>query len=306
MAKMTAADWVKRLKYLEANRNTFYSNSFPANCGYIYSGGTQSYDCIGMVKSVINEPDIVYKYSPVGYYVRPAQVIPDTTEIGILNLCTDVSYSFNNITAGEYLYYSGGGHGAVYVGDFTDPSGVVNTIECTPAFGGGVTTSYCDSAGRRWSHRGGYQVGRWAAHGKLSRYIDYGKPQPQPTPTGKITVDGEWGSSTTKLMQQILKTTVDGIVSNQDSDCRKYCLNCVAYGLPFGSWQWNDSSGYSPLIAELQKKIGARTDGKFGADSIKKLQTFLNNTMKANLEVDGYCGYNTVTALQKWLNSQVK
>lgn len=304
MAKLSQDDWIKRLKHLVFNRSTYYSNSFPYNCGYIHSGAVLSFDCIGLVKSVINNPDIVYKTSPVGFYVTPNQKIPDTTELGILNLCSDVSYSFNNLTAGEYLYYSGGGHGGVYVGSFDD-GGECNVIECTPAFGGGVTTSWVDSSGRRYNHRGGYQVGRWAAHGKLSRYIDY-VPQPAPTPTGKITVDGEWGSSTTSLLQKILKTEVDGIVSNQDSDCRRYCLNCVAYGLPYGSWVWNDSSGYSPLIAELQKKIGARTDGKFGADSIKKLQTFLNSTMKTNLEVDGYCGYNTVTELQKWLNSQVK
>ena len=60
------------------------------------------------------------------------------------------------------------------------------------------------------------------------------------------------------------------------------------------------------MIAELQKKLGVRTDGKFGKDTIKALQKFLNETMKSNLEVDGYCGFNTVTALQKWLNSQVK
>lgn len=293
-------DWIKRLKYLEANRNTFYSNSYPYNCCYIHSGGRMSADCIGMVKCVINEPDIVYKTSPVGYYVTPGKIIPDTTELGILNLCSDVSYSFNNITPGEYLYYSGGGHGGVYVGDYTDPSGIVNTIETTGAFGGGCVSSYTDSAGRRFNHKGGYQVGRWAAHGKLSRYIDYGKPQPQPTPSDKIAVDGEWGSSTTKLLQKIFGTEQDGIVSNQDSDCRKYCLNCVGYGLPYGSWVWNDSSGYSPLIAALQKKVGARTDGKFGRDTIKALQKFLG------VEQDGYCGKNTVTALQKWANEQVR
>lgn len=299
MAKMTKDDWIKRLKYLEANRSTFYSNSFPYNCGYIYAGGTMSFDCIGMVKSIINEPDIVYKWSPAGYYVRPGQVIPDTTELGILNLCTEVSYRFDNLTPGEYLYMSG--HAGVYVGTFQDPSGTVNTIETTGAFGGGTVSSWLDpSSGRRYNHKGGYQVGRWEAHGKLSRYIDYGPAPTPPAPSGKVTVDGEWGSSTTKLAQKIFGTEQDGIISNQDTDCRKYCLNCVAYGLPYGSWVWNDSSGYSPLIAAIQKKIGARTDGKFGSDTIKKLQSFLK------VGVDGYCGPETVKAFQKWLNAQVK
>ena len=301
MAKMTVADWIKRLKYVEANRRTYYSNRFPENCGQIHAGGVQSYDCIGLVKSIINEPDIVYKTEPVGYYVTPGKVIPDTTERGILNLCSDVSYGFGNLVPGEYLYMNG--HAGVYVGDFTDPSGVVNVIECTPAFGGGVVTSYVDGAGRRWNHRGGYQVMAWGAHGKLSKYIDYGaQPKPQP---GKITVDGEWGFATTALAQKVFGTEIDGEVSNQDTNCRKYCLNCVPKSEANGSWVWNDSSGYSPLIGAIQKKLGVRTDGKFGPDTIKALQKQLKENVDKNLEIDGYCGPETVKAWQKFLNSKI-
>lgn len=169
MIKVT--DWINKLKYIEANRSTFYSNGFPENCGLIHKGGILSFDCIGLVKSLINDPSIATKTKPVGYYVTPGKVIPDTTEIGILQLCTDVSYSFKKITPGEYLYMDG--HAGVFVGEFKDPSGVVNTIECTPAFGGGVVTSYTDKSGNRFNAKGGYQVGKWAAHGKLSKYIDY-------------------------------------------------------------------------------------------------------------------------------------
>ena len=174
MAKMKVDDLIKGLKYVESQRATFYSNSYPYNCGYIHADGSQSYDCIGLVKSPINDPDIFYKKSPVGYFAQPAKVIPDTSEIGILNLCTEMSRDFSKIARGEYLYMAG--HGAWFVGDYTDPSGVVNVIECTVAFGGGVVSSYVDSSGRRWNHKGGYQVGQWEAHGKLSRYIEYDMP----------------------------------------------------------------------------------------------------------------------------------
>jgi len=298
MAKIKAADLIKGLKHVEADRATFYSNQYPYNCGFIHADGEQSYDCIGLVKSPINEPDILYRTEPVGYYVKPGQVIPDTTELGILNLCTDVSYSFTNLTPGEYLYMNG--HGGWFVGEFTDPSGVVNVIECTPAFGGGVTTSFVDGSGRRWNHKGGYQVARWEAHGKLSRYIDYDEPTP-PGPSEKITVDGEWGISTTKLAQRIFKTVIDGEISNQDTDCRKYCLNCVPAGVPYGSWVWNDGDGYSPLIRAIQMKIGVDDcDGKFGYFTIKRMQKWLG------VEEDGFCGPDTVRAFQNWLNSQVK
>ena len=171
MAKIKADDLVKGLKYVESQRRTFYSNQFPYNCGYIHPDGQQSWDCIGLVKCPINEPDIFYRTSPVGYYVKPGQVIPDTTEFGILKLCTDVSYSFSKIEKAEYMYMPG--HGAWFVSEYRDPSGIVNTIEATAAMGGGVLSSYCDQYGNRYDHKGGTFLGRWEAHGKLSDYIEY-------------------------------------------------------------------------------------------------------------------------------------
>jgi len=170
---MTNEQFCERLKYMALKRKSFYSNSFPKNCLYINVGGVLSADCIGLIKSLINDPDVYKRTSPVGYYVKPGQVIPDTTEKGILNLCTDVSANFNKMTRGEYLYYYDGSHAGVYVGNFEDESGTVNVIECTPAFGGGITTSYVSSTGTRYNHKSGYSVGRWSQHGKLTKYINY-------------------------------------------------------------------------------------------------------------------------------------
>lgn len=169
---ITVKKWIKLLKHIEQKRSTFYDNNFPGNCGLIHENGVLSFDCIGLVKSVINDPTIAVRTEPVGFYVKPGQVIPDTTELGILELCTDQVWgNFTKMTPGEYLYMQG--HGGVYVGDYVDGSGVVNTIECTGAFGGGVVSSYTDKYGRRFDHKGGSQVMAWEAHGKLSRYIDY-------------------------------------------------------------------------------------------------------------------------------------
>ena len=168
-------------------RQTYYDNNFPSNCGEINPDGSISFDCIGLVKSLINEIDIAYKTSPAGYYVRPGQVIPDTTEIGILNLCSDVHYNnFLSAAPGSYLYMAG--HAGVYVGEFTDPSGVCNVIECTVAsFDSGVTTSYVDNEGVRWNHKGGYSEGKWVAYGKLDKYIDYSVEPAKKTKKYKIT-----------------------------------------------------------------------------------------------------------------------
>lgn len=180
-------DWLKALFHLALERVTYYDNTFPANCGEINPDGSISFDCIGLVKSLINELDIAYKTSPAGYYVRPGQVIPDTTEIGILNLCSDVHYNnFLSAAPGSYLYMAG--HAGVYVGEFTDPSGVCNVIECTVAsFDSGVTTSYVDNEGVRWNHKGGYAEGKWTAYGKLDKYIDYSVEPEKKTKKYKIT-----------------------------------------------------------------------------------------------------------------------
>lgn len=166
-------DFIKALKHLALERVTYYDNTYPANCGEINADGSISFDCIGLVKSLINELDIAYKTSPAGYFVKPGQVIPDTTEIGILNLCSDVRYNnFHSAVPGSYLYMDG--HAGVFVGEFTDPSGICNVIECTVAsFDSGVTTSYVADDGTRYNHKGGYAERNWTAYGKLDKYIDY-------------------------------------------------------------------------------------------------------------------------------------
>ena len=171
-----ADDYIRALKHLALERVTYYDNTFPSNCGEINPDGSISFDCIGLVKSLINELDIAYKTAPAGYYVVPGQVIPDTTEDGILNLCSNVGTTdFDKAKPGSYLCMHGK-HGGIYVGDFQDPSGTVNVIECTvEAFDSGVTTSYVTSDGRRFDHKGGTQYGKWDAHGLLDKYIDYEK-----------------------------------------------------------------------------------------------------------------------------------
>ena len=285
-------DWIKRLKYLVMNRRTYYSNRYPDNCGMIHSGAILSFDCIGMVKSVINNPDIVYKVEPTGYYVKPNQVIPDTTEKGILNLCTDVAYDFKNITQGEYLYMSG--HAGVYVGAFEINNHECNVVECTSAWENGVIGSWIDlSTGKRYNHRNGEQKYQWEAHGKLSKYIDYSQPNV------KLVVDGDWGINTTNALQKFLGVKVDGVIAEQPKIFKKYCTACSEQ-----SWRFvNYVFGSSNTIKALQTWCGMQynqRDGRFGPTTIRALQKKLGN-----LKLDGYCGEYTVKALQKFLNSSM-
>lgn len=190
-------DMIKDLKYLEAYRRTAYGQPYPYNCGYIWPNGVMSFDCINMIKSYINDPKIVYRTKPAGSFVKPGKVIPDTTETGILNLCTGRSKDFKKIKPGAYMLYDTYGHASMYVGEFTDPSGVVNTIECcNDPVGNGVVTSYTDSQGRRWDHKNGSCFGRYVEYGYLTKYIDYSTNEPKKksiTTIANEVIAGKWG-----------------------------------------------------------------------------------------------------------------
>lgn len=190
-------DMIKDFKYMALKRKTAYNNVYPKNCGYIWPSGWLSFDCIGLIKSYINNPKIAYKTKPAGYYVKPGKVIPDATGYGILQLCTKKSNNFKKIPKGSYLLYEDYDHGAIYAGaEFKDDGGVVNVIECCDdPVGYGVTTSYIDENGYRWDHKNGTCMGKWLYHGLLSKYVDYSEPKKKTvTSIAKEVIDGKWGN----------------------------------------------------------------------------------------------------------------
>lgn len=110
-------------------------------------------------------------------------------------------------------------------------------------------------------------------------------------PKVTLEIDGQWGNMTTKWLQEVLNTPVDGIISNQPKTCQKY--------VPAGSektFKWvRVSIKGSLVIKALQKKVKVKVDGKFGPQTIKGLQKMLG------LKQTGICDLTTVKALQKWL-----
>ena len=117
------------------------------------------------------------------------------------------------------------------------------------------------------------------------------------TSTSKTTlkVDGYWGTSTTKRLQQIFKTTVDGKVSNQFATYK-----AQNPGLDSG-WEWESNpSGYSPLIKAIQKKVGATQDGHIGPNTIKGIQRWMGTTQDGVFSAKSPC----IKKLQQWANAQ--
>jgi hypothetical protein len=115
----------------------------------------------------------------------------------------------------------------------------------------------------------------------------------KPKDDDKLDVDGKWGSDTTREIQKLLGTPVDGTVSFQP----------VAYkadnpGLLSG-WEWTQHPRSSNVIEALQQKLGVSDDGRIGPDTIKALQD------KLGTGVDGKVSNPSpmVKALQTNLNA---
>lgn len=109
----------------------------------------------------------------------------------------------------------------------------------------------------------------------------------------KIAVDGWWGVDTSRLLQTIFGTPVDGIVSNQDPAQKPYLLRADS-----GSWDFVGQGNGSDLIGAMQRHVCVTDDGFMGPKTIRAWQR------KLGVTVDGYMGVNTVTALQNWINRQ--
>lgn len=108
----------------------------------------------------------------------------------------------------------------------------------------------------------------------LLRYVgedstphDVQQPTMQDT-SGKIKVDGYWGTATTYLAQTIADVCVpDGIISSQNPAHKERMPGCTS------GWEWVDDYGDgSPTIAYLQKKWGVKDpDGLMGPDTINHM-----------------------------------
>ena len=127
--------------------------------------------------------------------------------------------------------------------------------------------------------------------------------KPTETEDSSVTVDGQWGVDTTSYTQRYFGTTVDGIVSNQLSNCKQYLPNAHS-----GSWRFvnKSTSSGSPMIKKLQKLVGVTQDGLAGKDTVKALQKYLHARKLYSGDIDGIMGSGTVKGWQKFINNPSK
>lgn len=108
-----------------------------------------------------------------------------------------------------------------------------------------------------------------------------------------LTVDGKWGTATTKLLQRIFGTVQDGIVSFQRAEYRQ--PGC------YTGWQWvTNPSGSSDLIRAIQRLVGATVDGWLGPDTIRAMQKYWGTVQDGKISAVS----DLVKAMQRWANSQ--
>jgi len=121
-----------------------------------------------------------------------------------------------------------------------------------------------------------------------------GQPPTTPPPTGgNLTVDGIWGSATTRRLQQVLGTTIDGVISGQAASNKLAPL--------LSGWEWKYTTAGSNAIRALQKKLGITADGHFGPKTAKALAAHYGIISDGRFDSPS----KTIKALQAALNKGV-
>ena len=122
-------------------------------------------------------------------------------------------------------------------------------------------------------------------------------PAPKPKPAvvnGKLTVDGRWGTATTKALQKLLGVTQDGRAGAEtwkalqkrlgapyiDGEISRQSYKATELGNGIVPKWWKHTgrkSKGSQTIVLLQKRVGVRADGIVGSNTVKALQKALND-----------------------------
>lgn len=164
---------------------------------------------------------------------------------------------------------------------------------CVAGAGWGATLAEAniDERGRTTGGQPGDQTGRET---RLVPVYEYSagwdcilRPPSGKAPSGALVVDGWLGPASVSEWQRQLGTPVDGVVSGQVLDNATYFRNLLAV-------TWGRSG--SRMVREVQRMVGADTDGIIGPQTVRCVQNFVGVT------ADGYLGYQTATAIQRSLN----
>lgn len=205
----TKAEHFKSKLFQILELKTKYWNQYPYNLGYIHSDGYVSFDCVNLLKALLNG----WAYTKtVGYFQHDLSKTGDCTEAGLINQCSGVSSNFNKITPVSCLYMPG--HIGCYVGVFERNGKTYNTIECTSnKWGDGVIATWADASGRRMKYKGSTeQIGTWTKHGTMKKWLDYSVKDFDHKKAIRIAMKiekGDWGNNPERKEKIIKKYGTD-------------------------------------------------------------------------------------------------
>lgn len=263
MAKMTSAEWVRRMRVLGDFPNSQYRNRHPYNV--LYWDGTRWWaDCVNLQKALFNGRGV--DNPGAGTYQSDLSATGDCNEWGLISQCTDVSNDFSTLTEDvpEVLYMDG--HIGAYLGcEFRDDyqGGTVNCIEATSGWGGGILYSYVDAAGRRYNRKGGSQAGTWTHHGKPTKWVSYpATPQPEPEP------DPEYEERPITYQEWEILNIWRWTDTLQRGVCNNYVKVLQGYLAWYNYYGGNIDGDYSDkteaAVRKWQKANGLTVTGKIG------------------------------------------
>ena len=142
--------------------------------------------------------------------------------------------------------------------------------------------------------------GRWYARLRdldaRARQIAGGAAPAAPAPApagGGLAVDGWWGSATTRRLQEVLGTPVDGEVWGQWTG-RRSVLKAATTG-----WKWSGNPSGSAVIRAMQARLGVEADGIMGPATINALEARYGYLADGRLDGPS----NTVKRMQTALNA---
>lgn len=207
-------------------------------------------------------------------------------------------YDWSSVVAGDYGLWNAGYYAGYQTMGYNPDAPLIGG---TGAWSGAAMYQYT-SSGRLSGWNGNLDLNvfygdknAWNAYATSSGSV---APSPSPAPsTPQIAVDGSCGPATVRRWQQVMGTTVDGIISGQlVPDQKTYwrpnlVTSCVRYG----------GTG-SDLIRAVQRQLASEgrysgaIDGLLGPATIRGIQSHYGLTQDASF------GPATVRALQTALN----
>ena len=206
------------------------------------------FDCIGLIKHIL-------WLDENGKVVYASNGMPDINANVYIYMCKGVSTNFDNIAVGEVVWMKG--HIGIYAGVI---GGQRSVVEATPNWSNGVQIT-------KLSQR------KWVKHGKMPHVLYSGEPVKESIPViNKLSIDGDWGTNTTKALQRAMGTLEDGIISTPKSSLVKAIQ--LALGVPL-TMELDDTT-----IRAMQTSLKTTVDGKISkpySSMVAAMQKALND-----------------------------